>query len=77
MSDYSEDPKNNRAVPNIAHIIKSVVSSAAETKTGALFINSRQAIPTRTTVATMGHIQLPTLIQTDDTTALGVPMKNI
>ena len=40
MSDDTEDPKNNGAVLNIAQIIKSVVSSAAEAKIGALFINS-------------------------------------
>ena len=30
---------------NIAHIIKSVVSAAAEAEVGALFVNSRQVIP--------------------------------
>ena len=77
MSDNAEDPRNNGAVLNIAQIIKSVVSSAAEAEIGALFINSRQAIPARTTAAEMGHVQPPTPIQTDNTTALGFVMKNL
>ena len=77
MSDNAEDPRNNGAVLNISQIIKSVVSSAAEAEIGALFINSRQAIPARTTAAEMGHVQPPTPIQTDNTTALGFVLKNL
>ena len=47
MSENDEDPKNNGAILNTAHMIKSVMSSAAEAEIGALFINSRQAIPAR------------------------------
>ena len=59
MSNDTKDPKNNGAVLNIAQIIKSVVSSAAEADIGALFINSRHAIPARVTAEEMGHISNP------------------
>ena len=53
------------------------MSSAAEAEIGALFLNSRQAIPARTTLEEMGHKQPPTPIQTDNTTALGFVSKNM
>ena len=77
MSEDNQDPKNNGAVLNLANIIKSVMSSAAEAEIGALFINSRQAIPARRLLEEMGHVQPPTPIQTDNTTALGFVTKNL
>ena len=62
---------------NIAKIIKSVVSSAAEAEIGALFINTRQAIPARITLEEMGNKQPPTPVQTDNTTALGFVTKTL
>ena len=53
------------------------MSSAAEAEIGALFINSRQAIPARTLLEEMGHKQPPTPIMTDNTTALGFVTKNL
>ena len=55
LSDHSENPPNNGAVLNIAQIIKNVMTLAADAEIGALFINSRQAIPARNTVEEMGH----------------------
>ena len=77
MSNNEKDPADNGAVLNIAHLIKAVMSSAAEAEIGALFLNSRQAIPARTMLEEMGHIQSPTPIQIDNTTALGFVMKNL
>jgi hypothetical protein len=77
MSDNAPDPTDNGAVLNIAQVMKNVMSSAAEAEIGALFINSRQAIPARTTLIEMGHEQPPTPIQTDNTTALGFVSKNL
>ena len=68
---------DNGVVLNNAQIIKNVMLSAAESEIGVLFINSRQAIPARTTVEEMGHPQPPTPIQTDNTTALGFVSKNL
>jgi len=77
LSNNEEDPQDNGAVLNIAKILKNVMSSAAEAEIGALFLNSRQAIPARTTLIEMGHQQPPTPIQVDNTTALGFVGKNI
>jgi hypothetical protein len=77
LSNNDADPKDNGAVLNIAKILKCVVSSAAEAEIGALFLNSRQAIPARTVLEEMGHLQPPTPIQTDNTTALGFVSKNL
>ena len=77
LSDHYENPPNNGAVLNIAQIIKNVMNTAADAEVGALFINSRQAIPARNTVGDMGHKQPPTPMQTDNTTALGFITKNL
>jgi hypothetical protein len=45
MSSNVNDPINNRAVLNLAQLTKAVMSSAAEAKLGALYINARKAIP--------------------------------
>ena len=77
MSDKAKDPMDNEAVLNIAKIMKNVMSSAAESEIGALFLNSRKAIPARTTLIKMGHPQPPTPIQIDNTTGLGVFGKSL
>ena len=53
------------------------MSSAAEAEISMLFINSRQAIPSRIILEETGHKQPPTPIQTDNTTALGFVTKNL
>ena len=68
---------DNGAVLNTAEIIKHVMSSAAEAEIGALFLNSRQAIPARNTLEKLGHKQPPSPIQTDNTTALRFVSKNL
>ena len=77
MSDNGKNPKDSGAVLNVAQIIKNMMSSAAEAKIGALFVNSRQAILERTTRDEMVHVQPPTPIQTDNTPALGFVSTNI
>jgi hypothetical protein len=72
LSTNSLIPENNGAVLNIAKIMRAVMSSAAEAKLGALFINAKQAIPMRTTLEELGHKQPPTPIQTGNSTASGV-----
>ena len=46
------------------------MSSAAEAKLGALFINAKIAIPMRKTLEELGHPQPQTPVQTDNSTAL-------
>ena len=72
MSNNAEVPPNNGSIRNIAQKIKAVVSSAAEAKLGALFIDAREAVHIRGTLEEMGHPHPPTPIQTDNSTANGV-----
>ena len=57
MSDNAEYPDNNGTVLNIAKIIHNVVTSAADAEINALFINTRQAIPSCYLIAEMRHAQ--------------------
>ena len=75
--ENDEFPTNNGAVLTIAQIIKVVMSSAAGAEIGALYINSREAIPQRHLLEEMGHPQPPTPIQINNTTALGVVTNTI
>ena len=77
MSDNAPDPDDNKAVLNIAQVMKYTMSSSVEAQIGALFINLQQIIPARTTLVEMGHEQPPIPIQTDNTTALGFVSKNL
>jgi hypothetical protein len=45
LSDRTDEAPNNGAILNTSQIIKSVMSSAAEAKLGALYINAREAVP--------------------------------
>jgi hypothetical protein len=62
-------PCNNGAILNIAHIIKHVMSSATEAELAALYIMAQEAVYIRIMLKEMGHIQLPTPIQTDNAMA--------
>ena len=62
---------------NIVKIIKAVMSSAAEAKLGALFINFKESIPAHQSLEEIGHIQPPTPMQTDNTTLHGVVTINL
>jgi hypothetical protein len=56
---------NNKAVLNVAQVIKAVMSSAAEAKLGALYINPKHAVPMRHMLEELDHPQGKTPIQTD------------
>ena len=77
MADDNEEQPAAGPVHSVAQIIRNVMTSAADAKIGALYINSRQAIPARQLLEEMGHKQPPTPIQTDNTTALGFVTKNL
>ena len=59
-------------VMNVSQIIKSVMSSAAEAELGALFINCKIAVPARKTLEELGHPQLKTPMQKDNSTSNGL-----
>jgi hypothetical protein len=77
MSNDEAIPSNNGAIITILQIIKAVMSSAAEAEIAALYINCKEAIPTRHTDEYLGHKQQSTPMQTDNTTALGVVNNNV
>jgi hypothetical protein len=77
LSENDEYPANNGSVLTLSHIIKSVMSSAAEAELRALYINSRKAIPQRHLLEELGHQQPPTPMQADNSIALGVLKKTM
>ena len=64
-------PRLNGPIHTTCHILRNVMSSAAEAEVGALFLNGQDAIPLRTTLNELGHPQPPTPMQTDNSTAAG------
>ena len=79
MSNNNDDPPhpNNGAVLNIAQIIRAVMTSACEAEIGAMYINGREAVPTRKTLKELGHPQPRTPMQTDNTAAQAVVANNV
>ncbi len=69
MAGTEEIPINNGAILNISQIIKTVMSSAADAKLGTLFINAKMAVSMQCTLEELGHLQLRTPIQTDNSMA--------
>jgi hypothetical protein len=47
------------------------MSSASEAETGAVFINAKEGAILRTPLEELGHLQPPTQMETDNTTATG------
>jgi hypothetical protein len=68
MAEQEEIPTNNGTVLNILQIIRAVMSSAAEAKLGALFINAKTAVSTCRMLKELGHPQTQTHIKTDNST---------
>ena len=64
-------PTNNGAIHTLCHIIKTVISSAAEAEISATFLNSKDPLPIRTTLKELIHPQPPTPMQVYNTTAVG------
>jgi hypothetical protein len=69
MAGDDKIPINNGAILNISQIIISVMSSAAEAELGAQFINAKTAVSMRTMLEELGHPQMRTPMQTDNSTA--------
>ena len=51
MSSNAAMSANNGPVLNIAQIIKTVMTSAAEAEIGVMYINAREAVPQRMTLS--------------------------
>ena len=72
MSTNADITPNNGAILNIAKIIKSIMSSAAEAELRGFFRNAKEAVHLRKILTEMGHLQPPTPMQTNNSTANGV-----
>jgi hypothetical protein len=59
----------NGAIMIIRTVIKHVMSSAAESEIGAVFLNIKEGTVIQTTLEELGHPHPPTLLETDNTTA--------
>ena len=77
MSKDVSLPPNNGAVLNIAQMMKTVMSSAAEVEIWAMYVNAREAVPARKILNEMGHLQPRTPIQTDNSAAHSVVTNNV
>ena len=77
LSENEPKPKLNGPVLTIVQIIKTVMASAAEAKMAALFVTAKKIIPLRHTLIEMVWPQPQTLIQTDNSAALGFTNKKI
>jgi hypothetical protein len=62
----------NDSIINVASVIKNVVASADESEVGACFHNAQSGAPLRVTLTELGHIQPPTPLCTDNSTAFGI-----
>jgi hypothetical protein len=67
-----EQDKLNGSILNVAVVIKSVVTSAAESEVGACFHNAQSGAPLRVTLTKLGHTQPPTHLRTDNSTAFSI-----
>ena len=72
LGNKSEPDILNGAVLNPATIMKMVLSSAAEAEFGALFHNTKEATPLRTTLEELGHPQPPKPVLVDNSTVVGL-----
>jgi hypothetical protein len=61
----------NGAILTISTVLKYMMSSAAETEIGAVFINAKEGAVLCTTLEELGYPQPPTPLETDNTTATG------
>jgi hypothetical protein len=76
-SSNVKDPPDNGAALNIPKILKAIMFRAAKEEVGALYINAWEAIPMQLLLKEIGHKQLPTPIQTGNSTAHEVVTNNI
>jgi hypothetical protein len=67
-----QEDNMNGSILNVASVIKNVVASADESEVGACFQNAQIGAPLRDTLAELGHIQPPTPLRTDNSTAFGI-----
>jgi hypothetical protein len=63
--------KLNGPIHITTKILRNVMRSAAEAEIGASYVNGQETIPIRNTLKELGHPQLPTPMQVDNTITVG------
>ena len=74
--DVSFPPKKGDVL-NLAQIMKTVMSPAAEAEIGAMYVNARKALPSRKIINEMGHRQPQTPMQTDNLADHSIVTNNV
>ena len=72
LGNKSDPDILNGAILHLAAIMKMVLSSAAEAEFGALFHNTKEATPLRTTLEELRHPQPPTPVLVGNSTAVSL-----
>ena len=72
-----QQPPLNAGVLVECKTIRHVVASAAEAEVAGIFLNAQQIIPIRRILHALGHVQPPTPVKTDNSTANGFIHNNI
>ena len=77
LTENTKYPANNGAILTLAEIIKVVMSSTVEAEMGALYTNICKGVKIKNILAEMGHPQLCTPVQTDNSTAKSIINKQV
>eukprot|EP00957_Ditylum_brightwellii_P047761 3628082-Ditylum_brightwellii.AAC.2 len=62
----------NGAIHNECSTVRNAMGSAAEAEVGCLYINCQRREEFRTALQEIGHLQPPTIVITDNSTAEGI-----
>ena len=73
----TKHPSLNAAIHVECKTLRHVVSSAVEAEVAGVYHNAQTSIPLRTILQALGHLQPPTPIKTDNSTANGFIHDNI
>ena len=68
-------PTNNSILLIVCKIMRNIMASAAKAKYGIIFFNAQTAVPIRTALSEIEWKQLPTAIQVENSTAVGIATK--
>jgi len=68
------NPKPNGPIHTVCKTLRNVVSSAAESETGGIFVNGQEGVPIIVALEEMGHKQPPngTPLETDSESSVGI-----
>ena len=77
LSNIETPPVNNGAIHTVCKIMTNIMASAAEVEIASIFVNLKEACPTRTCLIEMGHPQPSTPVCVDNTTAVSLVQRTL